>query len=265
MKKFQFALICAAALAMVACTKPCEICGEDPCVCEDETCEVCGKNPCECPTGYVCPISVEDATADDWANVPEGYLFETKCAEGASWDALKSVKVFADDIYVNLLVEWDPELVTDLSSVPFHVYWNVDGDAETGGYGDQWLEPYNIDVLMEGFFFAEETEGSGVGVPVAYEPGMFAYGAAYNTNEWNWSELTAAGTFCFSQHLGDNKMEIQFLRELIPASWGEEFTVGFDIQQGWNSVGVLPNAADDELGNKVKAEKMLVKFYIPEE
>ena len=264
MKKFQFALICAAALAMVACTKPCEICGEDPCVCEDETCEVCGKNPCECPTGYVCPISVEDATADDWANVPEGYLFETKCAEGASWDALKSVKVFADDIYVNLLVEWDPELVTDLSSVPFHVYWNVDGDAETGGYGDQWLEPYNIDVLMEGFFFVGE-EGSGTGEPVAYEPGMFAYGAAYNTNEWNWAELTAAGTFCFSQHLGNNKMEIQFLRELIPASWGEEFTVGFDIQQGWNSVGVLPNAADDEVGNKVKAEKMRVQFYIPEE
>lgn len=264
MKKFQFALICAAALAMVACTKPCEICGEDPCVCEDETCEVCGKNPCECPTGYVCPIDVTDATADDWAKVPEGYLFETKCAEGASWDALKSVKVFADDIYVNLLVEWDPELVTDLTAVPFHVYWNVDGDAETGGYGDQWLEPYNIDVLMEGFFFAEETEGDG-GKPCAYEPGMFAYGAAYNTNEWNWAELTAAGTFCFSQHLGDNMMEIQFLRELIPASWGEEFTVGFDIQQSWNSVGVLPNASDDELGNKVKAEKMLVKFYIPEE
>ena len=264
MKKFKFALICAAALAMVACTKPCEICGEDPCVCEDETCEVCGKNPCECPTGYVCPISVEDATADDWANVPEGYLFETKCAEGASWDALKSVKVFADDIYVNLLVEWDPELVSNLESVPFHVYWNVDGDAETGGYGDQWLEPYNIDVLMEGFFFVGE-EGSGTGEPVAYEPGMFAYGAAYNTNEWNWSELTAAGTFCFSQHLGNNKMEIQFLRELIPASWGEEFTVGFDIQQSWESVGVLPNAADDEVGNKVKAEKMRVQFYIPEE
>ncbi|MBE6319733.1 MAG: hypothetical protein E7075_02085 [Bacteroidales bacterium] len=264
MKKFKFALMCAAALAMVACTKPCEICGEDPCVCEDETCEVCGKNPCECPTGYVCPISVEDATADDWAKVPEGYLFETKCAEGASWDALKSVKVFADDIYVNLLVEWDPELVSNHESVPFHVYWNVDGDAETGGYGDQWLEPYNIDVLMEGFFFVGE-EGSGVGEPVAYEPGMFAYGAAYNTNEWNWSELTAAGTFCFSQHLGDNKMEIQFLRELIPASWGEEFTVGFDIQQHWESVGVLPNAADDEIGNKVKAEKMRVQFYIPEE
>lgn len=258
MKKFKFALICAAALAMVACTKPCEICGEDPCVCEDETCEVCGKNPCECPTGYVCPISVEDATADDWAKVPEGYLFETKNVEGAVKDALKSVKVFADDIYVNLLVEWDKEQVIDLTSVPFHVYWNVDAGAETGGYGDQWLEPYDIDVMMEGFFYADNE-------PVAYEPGMYAYGGAYNTNEWNWAELTAAGTFCFSQHIGDNMMEIQFLRELIPASWGEAFTIGFDIQQSWTSVGVLPNAPADEVGNEVKGEKMLVKFYIPEE
>lgn len=260
MKKFQIAFLCAALVACVAC-KPTTNEVED-------LCEVCGENPCVCvtdePVEYACPIKVDDATADDWAKVPEGYLFETKCAEGASWDALKSVKVFADDIYVNLLVEWDPELVPNHESVPFHVYWNVDAGAETGGYGDQWLEPYDIDVLMEGFFFAGE-EGSGVGEPCLYEPGMFAYGGAYNTNEWNWSELTAAGAFCFSQHIGDNKMEIQFLRELIPAEWGEAFTVGFDIQQSWNSVGVLPNAPDDEVGAKVKAEKMLVKFYIPEE
>ena len=254
MKTFKFALMCVVAIALVAC-------GDEP----EKVCPDCGNNPCTCEVveEYVCPIKVDDASEADWANVPEGYLFETKCAEGASWDALKSVKVFADDIYVNLLVEWDPELVPNHESVPFHVYWNVDAGAETGGYGDQWLEPYDIDVLMEGFFFAGE-EGSGVGEPCLYEPGMFAYGGAYNTNEWNWSELTAAGTFCFSQHIGDNKMEIQFLRELIPATWGDAFTVGFDIQQSWNSVGVLPNAADSETGEKVKAEKMLVKFYIPE-
>ena len=256
MKTLKFALMCAAAIALVACD------GNQP----ENKCPDCGNDPCTCidDAGYECPIKVDDASDADWAKVPEGYLFETKCAEGASKDALKSVKVFADDIYVNLLVEWDTELVADLTSVPFHVYWNVDGAAETGGYGDQWVEPYDIDVLMEGFFYAEPTEGCGYGEPCLYEPGMFAYGGAYNTNEWNWSELTAAGAFCFSQHIGDNKMEIQFLRELIPATWGEEFTVGFDIQQSWESVGVLPNASDDEVGNVVKTEKMPVKFYIPE-
>ena len=255
MKTLKFALMCVVAIALVAC-------GDEP----EKVCPDCGNNPCTCEVveEYVCPIKVDDASDADWAKVPEGYLFETKCAEGASWDALKSVKVFADDIYVNLLVEWDTELVSDLTSVPFHIYWNVDAGAETGGYGDQWLEPYDIDVLMEGFFYAEPTEGCGYGEPCLYEPGMFAYGGAYNTNEWNWTELVAAGAFCASQHLGDNKMEIQILRELIPAAWGEAFTGGLDIQQSWESVGVLPNASDDELGSKVKAEKMLVKFYIPE-
>ena len=257
MKKFQFALMCVAMVAFIACkptNEPEKPNGGDPGTEQPGGDEKPGGDE---PAEYVCPIDVTDNTADDWANVPEGYLFETKNAEGAVEPALKSVKVFADDIYLNLLVEWDTELVTDLTSVPFHVYLNVDGDAETGGYGDQWLEPYNIDILMEGFFYSE-------GEACAYEPGMFGYGGAYGTNEWNWAELTAAGAFSFSQHLGDNKMEIQMLHELIPAEWGETLTIGFDIQQNWNSVGVLPNAPADEVGAKVKADKLTVKFYKPE-
>ena len=38
------------------------------------------------------------------------------------------------------------------------------------------------------------------------------------------------------------------------------FTVSFDIQQSWSSVGVLPNAANDNSGNSVLAEKMLVRI-----
>lgn len=46
MKKFLFAALAVATLALVGCEKPCEICGEDPCVCE--VCDVCGENPCIC-------------------------------------------------------------------------------------------------------------------------------------------------------------------------------------------------------------------------
>ena len=249
MKTVKFAFLFAAVLAMVACEPKqpttCPECGEDPCVCDVEDTE----------DEY--PISLTDASADDWANLPAEYVFETKCAEGASKDALKSVKVFADELYINLLVEWDPEILTD-TLMPFHVYLNVDGAAETGGYGDQWLEPFDIDVLMEGFFFSG-------GEAVPYEPGMFAYGGAYNTNEWNWSELVAAAPFYATQHVKNGVVEIQLTHSLIPASWGTEFTVGFDIQGAdWNSVGVLPNAPDDELGNVVKADKMSVTFYSAE-
>jgi hypothetical protein len=245
MKKFKFALMCAAALALVACGEKNPV--DDP------------NNDDDDDAGYVCPISVTDASDADWANVPEGYLFETKNEEGANKDALKSVKVFADEIYLSFLAEWDTDQVTLLDTVPFHVYLNVDGAAETGGYGDQWLEPFDIDLLMEGCFFLGNE-------PCAYEPGIFAYGGAYNTNEWNWTELVPASSdWIKSQHLGDNKMEIQMLRELIPAAWGETFTVGFDIQQSWESVGVLPNAPADSIGGDVKAYKMSVNFYVPEE
>ncbi|MBO5678157.1 MAG: hypothetical protein J6S02_08515, partial [Bacteroidaceae bacterium] len=58
-------------------------------------------------------ISVTDGTLDDWNNVPAEYLFETKHAEGASMDGLKSVKVYVDKTYINLLVEVNDQVVTD--------------------------------------------------------------------------------------------------------------------------------------------------------
>ena len=63
MKKFQFALICAAALAFVACEKKCNVCGNQlsDCTCED-VCDVCGKNPCECDTTGTTEIPVVAAT-----------------------------------------------------------------------------------------------------------------------------------------------------------------------------------------------------------
>ena len=204
---------------------------------------------------YQSPISVEDGSLADWDNLPAEYVFTTTHTEGASMDALKSVKVYATEDEINLWVEWDTDIITDLSVVPFHIYFNVDGDAETGGgwTADFFLEPNNTDFFLEGLFYAD-------GAACAYEPGIWAYGGEYNTNDWDYSELNAAGTFAFSQHIGNNMMEIKLLYELIPANWTDEFSIGFDIQQSWYSVGILPNAADDEIGNFVKAEKLNVKI-----
>ena len=200
-------------------------------------------------------ISVEDGSLADWDNLPAEYVFTTTHTEGAYMDALKSVKVYATEDEINLWVEWDTDIITDLSVVPFHIYFNVDGDAETGGgwTADFFLEPNNTDFFLEGLFYAD-------GAACAYEPGIWAYGGEYNTNEWDYSELNAAGTFAFSQHIGNNMMEIKLLYELIPANWTDEFSIGFDIQQSWEAVGVLPNAADAENGSMVLAEKLLVQI-----
>ena len=197
-------------------------------------------------------ISVTDGTLSDWDNLPMEYLFETKCVEGASWDALKSVKVYANLTYINLVVEWDTDIVTDLSSVPFHVYLNVDNDAPTGGWGGLWLEPYNIDVLLEGYFYLD-------GNPCAYQPDVALYTGTPLADEWAW-DWTTIEALAASQLITKGVMEIQIEYGKLPIKLENTFTVGFDIQQSWNSVGVLPNAADDEVGNMIPAEKMLVKI-----
>ena len=197
-------------------------------------------------------ISVTDGTLSDWDNLPMEYLFETKCVEGASWDALKSVKVYADLTYINLVVEWDTDIVTDLSSVPFHVYLNVDNDAPTGGWGGLWLEPYNIDVLLEGYFYLD-------GNPCAYQPDVALYTGTPLADEWAW-DWTTIEALAASQLITKGVMEIQIEYGKLPIKLENTFTVGFDIQQSWNSVGVLPNAAADEVGNMILAEKMLVRI-----
>lgn len=72
MKKFQFALICAAALALVACEKKCNVCGNelDNCTCGDtvEVCPDCGENPCVCQPKSDVPVveATEGAVTVVW-------------------------------------------------------------------------------------------------------------------------------------------------------------------------------------------------------
>ena len=196
-------------------------------------------------------ISVRDGTLSDWDDLPEEYLFETQCAEGSSWNALKSVKVYADSTYINLVVEWDTEIVTDLSSVPFQVYLNVDNDAPTGGFSDLWIKP-NIDLLLEGNFYLD-------GFPCAYQPVVALYAGTPLANEWAW-DLISIESVAANQLITKGVMEIQIDYGKLPVKLENTFTVGFSIQQSWTPVGVLPNAANDNTGNRVLAEKMLVRI-----
>ena len=257
MKKFQLALMCFATLAFVACEK-------------DEPQKPNDKGDDDEPA-FVSKIDVTDGTLADWDALPAAYVFETVCAPKASMNGLKSVKVFADEQYLNLLVEWNPEVVTDLAWPSFHVYINADNDPATGGYADEFADACT-EVLLESVFFSE-------GQPHPYNPAVFKWWGEPGGEGWLWTDpatehgsedywgaLVGEGQLPIgnSQVVG-GKCEIQLMRELIPMSFNEtEFTIGFDIQQNWTSVGVLPNADDDELGAVVKANTMSVKVYYEE-
>lgn len=269
MKKFQFALMCAAALAFVACDKKNE---PTPTPTPDPEPEV---------PEFVSKISTSDKSAADWDKLPAEYVFTTTSAANPveNRSALKSVKVYNDKMYLNLLVEWDAAKVTDLSSVPFHIYIDADNSDETGGYADEFAVG-SADVLLETSILSKGDDGV---LASNYNPAVFKWCGDLGAEGWLWTDpnkehdasdkwgaLVGEGDLPIgtSQIISDNMVEIQILRELIPAvtvndkpiaAIGNEFKIGFDIQQDWNSVGVLPNADQDETGAEVKAPLMTVK------
>jgi hypothetical protein len=212
-------------------------------------------------------ILLTDSSIDDWDNLPAEYVSAAVHQEGCSRDGLKSLKAYAnnDDLY--LLVEVDWEMITDLSWTPFHVFINTDNSDATGGYGDQWADA-NTDIMLETAIFAD-------GAPFNYDPAVFKWWGEVGGYGWMWTnpDAEATGENCWGAlicegmgHIGNSQqvgdfIEIQIEYGRIPAEWNaEQFSVGVDIQQSWNSVGVLPNAPENEWGEIQLAEKLVVNI-----
>lgn len=193
---------------------------------------------------YVAPIKV-DGDFSDWAKLPSANVAEAKCDPEATKTALKVVKVYADPVYVFVYFEWDKDQIThepDVEHVPFHCYINTDGDASTGGYGDEFSDACS-ELLFEGFVYPD---GAKVG---SYEPGVHEWTGEPNGTGWEWNDLGEFNGLCAGAGI-EGKYEFQIARELMPKKLADNFSIGFDIQQGWESVGVLPNThvTDDNPG-----------------
>ncbi len=260
MKKFQLALMCFATLAFVACKDKNN--AEDPNKGGDDDEE----------EAFVSKVSVTDGSAAEWATLPADYVFTTTSAAAPAENrsALKSVKVYNDQMYLNLLVEFDESKITDKAWVSFHIYIDADNSNQTGGYADEFAVG-SADICLETAILSTGEDGT---VVSAYNPAVFKWWGEVGGSGWIWSDPSVThdasdkwgavvGTgdlpIGSSQLIGTNLVEIQLLRELIPITINNEFKIGFDIQQNWNSVGVLPNADADETGAEVKAPLMSVK------
>ena len=237
------------------------------------TCKVTVKEGGVTPPA-VPEISVTDGSLADWEALPKDKVFSCECPEGAALLGLKGVAVYATEMYISILVEPDMEEITDLSWVPFHVYIDLDNSDLTGGYGDEFADA-NCDILCETGLWAE-------GEPCVYNPGVYRWWGEVGADGWDywtdpstthdasdgWGAIIAEGALPVgASELVDGKFEIQLLRELlatVPASGftmnNEEFGIGFDIQQNWNSVGILPCASPTEENPSGKAAKLKVKI-----
>lgn len=265
---FKFALMCAATLAMVACGDPNNGGGGHH---EEE----------EEEEGFESIISVKDNSIADWNNVPAEFLAEAKHEGCTQWDKLKSVKVYADEMYINILAEYDGEFYQDPERLTYeeggeiqeyysslHIYLDADNSDATGGYGDEFADA-NAEVNLEcGFLSA--------GKHINWDPAYFKWWGEVGADGWEWTDPanpgtdenywgaiigTGMGAIANSQQPAPGVVEIQILRESLESAgvvFAETFGLGMDIQFNWESVGVLPNAADDAAGSTVKAAKLKV-------
>ena len=258
---WKLALMCVAVLAMVACNGKNEPKNPNS-----------GKDDKDDSKEFVSKIKVNDNSLADWDALPTEYVVTATCPADAAMDALKSVKVYADEVYINILVEYDKEQIVDREWPAFHVYIDTDNSDQTGGYGDEFLDP-NADVLLETAVFAS-------GEPYSYNPAVFKWWGEVGGSGWAWTEhweeegyytgdgdkwgaIVGEGELPIgsSQNIQDKYIEIQLLRELIPATWSEtEFGIGFDIQQNWSSVGFLPCASATDENPAGHAAKLKVKI-----
>ena len=255
---WKFAIMAVAALAMIACNKK-----QEPKPTPD-------PEPEPEPEVFVSRIDVTDGTDADWAKVPANYLAEAKHQGSTQWDKLKSIKVYADKMYINILAEYDGEFYAEAQDEwsSLHVYLDADNSDATGGYGDEFADA-NAEWLLEAGFLAKNE-------PNNYDPALFKWWGEVGGDGWEWTDPSVEhsdtdfwgavigegqGGIGKSQRVGTNKVEIQLLREAIEAGgvkFADTFGIGIDIQANWTSCGVLPNAADADDGSAVKAKKLKV-------
>ena len=228
MKKIFVLLAIAATLSAVSCSKN-----------NANKKEKGGKEDSE----YVQPIKI-DGDFSDWAKLDASKVATATCDPDCSKTALKLVKVYADNVFIFVYFEWDKEHISyepDVDHVPFHVYINGDGNTATGGFGDQWADACT-DVMFEGFLYPD---GATLG---SYAPSIFKWVGEVNGTGWDgcWEDLGDINGITSGAGI-EGKYEFSIVRELYPlGKLADTFSIGFDIQQKWNSVGILPNGHVDE-------------------
>ena len=198
-----------------------------------------------------------DGDFSDWEAIDQSKLSIAKCAYDAPRTALRMMKAFADEDYIYIYFEWDQDQIyhePNVEHVPLHVYLNTDGDESTGGCGGQWSD-LCTDVLLEGFIYPD---GASVG---SYDPNAYYWSGETNAEGWSWDELLGEGEgLCLGAgHSG--KYELLINRSILASAGypvADVFSLGIDIQQSWDSVGILPNANITESNPKGLAKMLPV-------
>lgn len=263
---WKIALMCLVTLAMVACK-------------DKNTPEGGGEGGGGEEPTFESKVNVKDNSIAEWATLPAEYVVSATCPEDGASLGLKSMKVYADQVYINILFEFDPEELDATEWVPLHVLLNTDNNNATGGYGAYTTD--FEDVLLETAFMANGESND-------YNPGVFKYwGEPGQKTEWddawfepgvtpgpenNWGAYVAEGSMPIgkSQIIEGNKCEIQLVRELIPcdwAPWADKFGIALQMMgkgDGWANAGYLPQVSPTDTNPQGFTTKLTVTIDMSE-
>lgn len=241
---WKMALICAATLAMIAC---------DPNKPEEEQ---SGNEP----AGYVSPINVKDNSIADWESLDQAKVAVANVTPEPYFPALKQLKVYSDGVYINYLLVYDPKLYVGHSGQQdgMHIYMDIDHSDATGGFFDLFADAA-ADIMMEGGLYDD------FGTPIPYSPTIHKWVGpeggipSERVGEWEAVWEPAGSVKGESQFVGDSIIEGRLLVELISNKFSEEgFGIGFDLQQAWDGIGLLPQLdAQGEEGESIGRTNML--------
>ena len=178
-----------------------------------------------------------DGDFSDWDTLDSRYVYTSYGDPNAKHTALSMMKAYADKDALYVYFEYDLSQIhpeADVEFVPFHIYINSDNNDYTGG----WLHEFSqagADFSLESFLYYNGKLGYS-------DAGLFKWSGNDCEYGWNWDEYaygvsTGAGN-------GRGAYEVRLDRNALP--FNDSFSIGIDIQQQWESVGILPNTYPTE-------------------
>ncbi len=239
---WTIALMCVATLTFVACkdkNQPYEG-GDDPDV------------------EYTPLISVNDNSVADWDKLDPSNVAVSKATPNPLWDGVHMLKVYADEVYINWMIVFDPVKYVKHRDVDvMHVFIDIDHSTSTGGYFDLFKDAC-ADLMFEGSLYSE-------GAPINYAPSVYQWGGKVNGEGWeSWGE--AIGTIqAESQFVTDSILEVRVMKEKIPGKdkfSTEGFGFGITMTQNFevSAVGFLPQGDTPNGENIGRLNMLSVKF-----
>lgn len=196
-----------------------------------------------------------DGYPDDWDAIDPSLVSVAECDADAFYTALHVFKVYADQDYLYAYVEYDVEMV-DFSIVPFHLFFNSDGDSSTGGYLGGMFLTADCDIMLEGFTYMD-------GYPCMWDPCVAVWTGDNGEDGWMWDVYFAENSGLSVSAGEEGKLEMRIeLRclEDIGFPLADRFSVSAEIECNWETVGLLPNApatADNFRGAADKLEVVI--------